>query len=182
MCVSIFVWTKTFIVLSLNRRALDDIQVDVVRWSRLDRGCAAGACASFLRRKFDANKPIKLTGPVTKVEWMNPHAYFYVDAKDETGSVANRALEMGSINGLDEGGWTESTLKLTMWSPSRVPEQERHASRQCQGGGVGEHGPSPIVRRLQPGSRGRGSESSRSNCDPPTDLARARLTGTSSSA
>jgi len=62
--------------------------------------------------EFDANKPVKLTGPVTKVEWMNPHAYFYVDVKDESGKVANWALEMGSINGLMRAGWTRSTLKI----------------------------------------------------------------------
>jgi hypothetical protein len=62
--------------------------------------------------EFDANKPVKLTGPVTKVEWMNPHAYFYLDVKDESGKVANWALEMGSINGLMRAGWTRSTLKI----------------------------------------------------------------------
>jgi hypothetical protein len=73
--------------------------------------------------EFDANKPVKLTGAVTKVEWMNPHAYFYLDVKDETGKVVNWALEMGSINGLMRAGWTKSTLKLTIWSLSRVPER-----------------------------------------------------------
>ena len=62
--------------------------------------------------EFDANKPVKLTGAVTKVEWMNPHAYFYLDVKDESGKVANWALEMGSINGLMRAGWTRSTLKI----------------------------------------------------------------------
>ena len=61
---------------------------------------------------YDANKPVKLTGPVTKVEWMNPHAYFYVDVTDETGKVVNWALEMGSINGLMRAGWTRNTLKV----------------------------------------------------------------------
>ena len=39
--------------------------------------------------EFDSNKPIKLTGSVTKIEWMNPHAYFYIDVKDEKGAVTN---------------------------------------------------------------------------------------------
>ena len=62
--------------------------------------------------EFDSTKPIKLTGSVTKIEWMNPHAYFYLDVKDESGKVANWALEMGSINGLMRAGWTRSTLKI----------------------------------------------------------------------
>ena len=43
---------------------------------------------------------------------MNPHAYLYLDVKDESGKVANWALEMGSINGLIRAGWTRSTLKI----------------------------------------------------------------------
>ena len=62
--------------------------------------------------EFDANKPVTLTGAVTSVEWMNPHAYFYMDVKDEMGKLANWALEMGSINGLMRAGWTRNTLKV----------------------------------------------------------------------
>ena len=65
--------------------------------------------------EFDAAKPINLTGVVTKVEWMNPHTYFYVDVKDpQTGKVANWACEMGSPNGLTRQGWTRNTLKVGM--------------------------------------------------------------------
>ena len=43
--------------------------------------------------EFDANKPFKLSGPVTKVEWMNPHTFFYIDVTDEkTGKVTNWAM------------------------------------------------------------------------------------------
>jgi hypothetical protein len=65
--------------------------------------------------EFDAAKPVNLTGVVTKVEWMNPHTYFYVDVKDpKTGKVANWACEMGSPNGLTRQGWTRNTLKVGM--------------------------------------------------------------------
>lgn len=65
--------------------------------------------------EFDAAKPINLTGVVTKVEWMNPHTYFYVDVKDpQTGKVANWACEMGSPNGLTRQGWTRNTLRVGM--------------------------------------------------------------------
>ena len=62
--------------------------------------------------EFDANKPFKMTGTVTKVEWMNPHTYFYIDVADEkTGKVANWGMEMGSPNGLMRAGWTRNTMK-----------------------------------------------------------------------
>jgi hypothetical protein len=62
--------------------------------------------------EFDANKPFKMTGTVTKVEWMNPHTFFYIDVKDEkTGKVTNWAMEMGSPNGLMRNGWTRNSLK-----------------------------------------------------------------------
>jgi len=63
--------------------------------------------------EFDSTKPVTLTGVVTKVEWQNPHTYFYVDVKDpQTGKVANWACEMGSPNGLVRQGWTRETLKV----------------------------------------------------------------------
>ena len=71
-----------------------------------------GAHHSFAA-EFDAAKPITLTGAVTKVEWTNPHAWFYIDVKDETGKVTNWGLEMGSPNGLMRAGWTRNSMKLS---------------------------------------------------------------------
>ena len=63
--------------------------------------------------EFDASKPFKMTGTVTKVEWMNPHTFFYIDVTDEkTGKVTNWAMEMGSPNGLMRAGWTRNTMKI----------------------------------------------------------------------
>ena len=62
--------------------------------------------------EFDSAKPIKLTGTVTKIEWMNPHAYFYIDVKDASGKVTNWGLEMGSPNGLMRQGWTRNSMKI----------------------------------------------------------------------
>jgi hypothetical protein len=62
--------------------------------------------------EFDANKTFKMTGTVTKVEWMNPHTFFYIDVTDEkTKKVTNWAMEMGSPNGLMRNGWTRNTMK-----------------------------------------------------------------------
>ncbi|MBV8843370.1 MAG: hypothetical protein JO307_11220 [Bryobacterales bacterium] len=61
--------------------------------------------------EYDAAKPVTLTGTVTKVEWMNPHARFYIDVKDDQGKVANWEFELGSPNGLMRAGWTRNSLK-----------------------------------------------------------------------
>ena len=62
--------------------------------------------------EYDAKKPIKLKGIVTKVDWMNPHVYFYIDVEDEKGNVTNWALEMGPPNGLQRAGWTRNTMQI----------------------------------------------------------------------
>jgi len=62
--------------------------------------------------EFDATKPVKLTGTVTKIEWTNPHVWFYVDIKDETGTVTNWGFELGSPNGLMRAGWTRNSMKV----------------------------------------------------------------------
>ena len=63
--------------------------------------------------EYDANKPITLTGVVTKVEWTNPHVWFYINVKDEkTGEVTNWGAEMGPPHGLQRRGWRRDTLKI----------------------------------------------------------------------
>lgn len=62
--------------------------------------------------EFDASKPLKLTGAVTKIEWTNPHAWFYVDVKGDDGKVTNWGFEMGSPNGLMRAGWTRNSMKV----------------------------------------------------------------------
>jgi Family of unknown function (DUF6152) len=62
--------------------------------------------------EYDNNKPIKFTGKVTKVEWLNPHIYVYIDAKDDKGSTVNYAVEGGAPNGLFRQGWRKDTLKV----------------------------------------------------------------------
>jgi hypothetical protein len=63
--------------------------------------------------EFDRNKPFKMTGTVTKVEWMNPHTFFYIDVKDEkTGKVVNWGMEMGSPNVLMRNGWRRDSMKI----------------------------------------------------------------------
>lgn len=61
--------------------------------------------------EFDATKPVKLTGAITKIEWANPHVWFYLDVKDETGTVSNWSMEMGGPTGLMRAGWTRNSMK-----------------------------------------------------------------------
>ena len=61
--------------------------------------------------EYDKNRSIKFTGTVTKVEWMNPHIYYYVDVKDGSGKMTNYAVEGGTPNSLRRQGWGKDSLK-----------------------------------------------------------------------
>ncbi len=61
--------------------------------------------------EYDTTKPVKVTGVVTKMEWMNPHARFYVDVKEADGTVSNWNFELGAIPVLLRQGWRKDALK-----------------------------------------------------------------------
>jgi hypothetical protein len=62
--------------------------------------------------EYDSGKPLTLTGTVTKVEWTNPHARFYLDVKDARGNVTNWNFELASPNVLMRQGWTRHSLNV----------------------------------------------------------------------
>jgi hypothetical protein len=62
--------------------------------------------------QYDRNKPTTLTGPVTKVDWINPHARFFMDAKDAAGKVVSWEIELGAPAMLMRRGWTRNSLKI----------------------------------------------------------------------
>ena len=64
--------------------------------------------------EFDETKPIKVSGVVTKVEWQNPHVWFYVDVKDESGKVANWGFGGGAPGQLMRRGITKSVIQPGM--------------------------------------------------------------------
>jgi hypothetical protein len=79
--------------------------------------CAAGASVAAhhsFAGEFDVDKPIKLQGTVTKVEWINPHAWIHIDVKKPDGSVASWAIEGGTPNTLFRRGITRDSVKAGM--------------------------------------------------------------------
>ena len=62
--------------------------------------------------EYDSKKPVTLKGIVTKVEWLNPHVYFFIDVTDESGNITNWAMEMGPPGLLARTGWTRNTMKV----------------------------------------------------------------------
>ena len=85
--------------------------------------------------EFDANKPVKITGAVTKVEWQNPHVWFYIDVKDaSSGKIVNWGIEMGSPNGLMRIGWDRKAMKtgdVVTVEGSRAKDESNNANARA---------------------------------------------------
>jgi hypothetical protein len=74
-------------------------------------GMPASAHHAFAT-EFDAQKPITVKGIVTKIDWSNPHVWFYINVKTESGLIENWGFEMGGPNSLRSSGWTRETMKI----------------------------------------------------------------------
>jgi hypothetical protein len=61
--------------------------------------------------EFDSSKPVELKGTVTRIDWVNPHAWIYLDVKDDAGKVTSWGCELGSPNLLMRNGWRRDSLK-----------------------------------------------------------------------
>ena len=62
--------------------------------------------------QYDRDKTVTLKGTVTRIEWANPHIYFYLDVKDEGGSTSRWAIEGGAPTSLYRAGWRKDSLKI----------------------------------------------------------------------
>jgi hypothetical protein len=127
-------------------------------------GCAAVEAHHAFAAEFDREQPVELTGTVTKVEWTNPHARFYIDAPDpnQNNDVVNWNFELGSPNGLMRQGWRRESLKegdtitVTGWRARNHPHVANagsvtDATGNCLFAGSSNDEPAPC---RQPGGRG----------------------------
>ena len=62
--------------------------------------------------QYDSDRPVLLQGIVTRVDWTNPHARFYIDVEDSTGKVINWNMELSSPNILKRNGWSRNSLEV----------------------------------------------------------------------
>ena len=98
--------------------------------------------------EFDINKPVKLAGPVTRMEWTNPHAWIYVDAKDDKGNVQNWAIELVGINDLVRRGWGRNRVNAgDVVNVDGYAREERQEHRERSVGQAGQHRRAAVGQR-----------------------------------
>jgi hypothetical protein len=138
-------------------RTKQTLMVSAVGVAMLGIAISASAHHAFAA-EFDANKPVKFTGKVTKMEWVNPHAWLHVDVKKADGSVENWAIEAGTPNVLYRRGFTKESL-LVGTEVVVDGYQAKDGSHRCNGRDL----TLPDGRTLFLGSSGTGAPSDTEN-------------------
>lgn len=102
--------------------------------------------------EFDADSPVRLTGSVTKVEWINPHAWMHIDVEDDQGQVNNWSIELAAPNAMIRRGWNNNSIPV---GTEVIVEgwQAKNGSNVANGG----HVTLPDGQRLFAGSSGTGA-------------------------
>ena len=102
--------------------------------------------------EFDADRPVRLTGSITKVEWINPHAWMHIDVKDDQGQVTKWSIELAAPNAMIRRGWNNNSIPV---GTEVVIEgwQAKNGSNVANGG----HVTLPDGQRLFAGSSGTGA-------------------------
>jgi hypothetical protein len=91
------------------------LRVATSKWTAVVIGivCVSSAQAHHsFRAQYDADQPVELTGYVTKIDWMNPHVYFYIDVMNKDGKTESWGLEMGPPHMLEQRGWKRNSLSI----------------------------------------------------------------------
>ena len=110
----------------MSRRSFISAATVVLAFSPL----AASEAHHSFSAEFDRDKPITLTGTVTKLEWTNPHARIYIDVTDADGKVVNWDFELGPPNGLMRQGWNRNSLGqgLTVTISGFLSKDQEHVA------------------------------------------------------
>jgi hypothetical protein len=113
--------------------------------------------------EFDGTKPVRLTGTITRIEWTNPHSYFYLDVRDTKGTVNTWACESGNPGALSRRGWKKGDIKIgdplvvdgfLAKDGSRLIDARRVTlaeGRTVYGGSAGDGGPGDPSAAVPPG-------------------------------